>query len=224
MIGAAPPARERAQQRRREGLVERLDAQRGRRRTPRARRRRRRAGRCRSGADRRTAGAAPPSSVIRHARVRRLLRRVEQQRAGHPQVHQQVDLARRAPSRGTCRGGAAPRTRRPTTASRERRRRERRAPARVEDLERGDRRAARAPARAGGGSSRPRAAQASAMNERPGSGARGRRPASRAPRRRRRRAGRRGGARRGRRSAPAAARTRACGRCAPPPGRSRGRR
>ena len=70
---------------------ERLDAEpRGEERVERVVRRAR-ARRCRSGAGRRTA-ARWSSRPKPHARVRRALGRVEQQRAGHAQVQEQVDL------------------------------------------------------------------------------------------------------------------------------------
>ena len=116
--------------------------------------------RCRSGAGRTKRSRAPSSKPKLDARVRRLGRRRREQRAGHPQVHQQVNVVREAPDRGTCRGGRARSTRRPL----QRRRRARRARAARTSAGRGSRsavsRGPRRAARAGGGSSRPRAARA----------------------------------------------------------------
>ncbi len=48
---------------------------------------------------------APVVEGEAHALVGRVVARVEQQRAGHPQVHEQERRRPRAPRRGTCRGG-----------------------------------------------------------------------------------------------------------------------
>ena len=156
-------------------------------------------------------------------------RRVEQQVAGHAQVHEQEDVAARAPRPGTCRGApsarrAGPRSARPRPPA---------APAARTSAGRAisharERAAPRRAARAGGGSSRPREARAWQLQGTNGVAGQVRRVARRSAS-----AGARPDV--GQRPVvaappwpanrpPAAARARGCGRCAAWSGRSRGRR
>ena len=103
----AAAARQRAQLAPVKLAVERLDAQpRGEERVA-ARRRRAPARRCRSGAGRRSAARGRRRGAKRTRGVRAARRRVVEQRAGHPQVHEQERRRPRAPTPGTCRAAPA---------------------------------------------------------------------------------------------------------------------